>query len=190
MGPPGSGKGTQAARLAAAMGCEHLSTGAMLRSEIDAGTDLGRQVAGLVSAGALVPDELIVELVGPRALVASAGGGYLLDGYPRSIEQAETLLASPSPPDLVIAVEAPESVLVSRILARAKIEGRADDTADIIARRLRVFEETTRPVLELFATRGLLHTVDADSTPDLVAAAILGVVRRGIDRQGRGTNAI
>jgi adenylate kinase family enzyme len=100
----------------------------MLRSEIDAGTDLGQQVGGLVSAGALVPDDLIIELVGPRALVASAGGGYVLDGYPRSIEQAEALLASQSPPDLVIAVEAPDSVLVSRILARAEIEGRADDT--------------------------------------------------------------
>lgn len=183
MGPPGSGKGTQATRLAAATGYEHLSTGAMLRSEIEMGTDLGGNVAGLVSAGALVPDDLIIELVGPRALVASERGGYILDGYPRSIQQAEAVLASPAPPDLVIAIEVPDSVLIGRILARAAIEGRADDTPEIVALRLRVFEETTRPVLELFATRGLLQTVDADSAPDLVAAAILDAVHRRLRAQ-------
>jgi adenylate kinase len=173
MGPPGSGKGTQAVRLAAALGCEHLSTGDLLRAEIAAGTPLGETVAGVVSAGQLIPDELVDELVLPRARAASAKAGYLLDGYPRSLPQASALLDTGIPPDRVIALDVPAPVLVARMLRRAQVEGRTDDTLEIIEHRLRVFTESTRPVLDLFAERGLLCTVEASGAPDDVASSIL-----------------
>jgi adenylate kinase len=173
MGPPGSGKGTQAVQLAAALGCEHLSTGALLRTEITAGTPLGDAVASVVSAGELIPDELVNELVLPRARAAAAAAGYLLDGYPRSLPQARALLDTDIPPDRVIALDAPAPVLMERMLHRARVEGRTDDTPEVIEHRLRVFAESTRPVLDLFAERGLLCTVAAAGAPDTVASSIL-----------------
>jgi adenylate kinase len=173
MGPPGSGKGTQAVRLTEALGCEHLSTGSMLRAEIEAQSSLGAAIASLVSAGELVPDDLVNALVLPQARAAAARGGYLLDGYPRSVAQATALLDTDVYPDLVISLEAPEPVLVERMLHRARVEGRADDTIDVVEHRLRVFEQTTKPVLDLFAERGLLCTVSAAAPPDSVATSIL-----------------
>jgi adenylate kinase len=178
MGPPGSGKGTQAGRIAAALGCEHLSTGDLLRAEITAGTPLGEAVAGVVSAGELIPDGMVSELVLPRARTAAAATGYLLDGYPRSLPQARALLDSEIPPDRVIALDAPAPVLVKRILRRARVEGRADDTFEVIEHRLRVFAESTRPVLDLFAERGLLCTVTATGPPDTVTSSILDQLPR------------
>jgi adenylate kinase len=177
MGPPGSGKGTQAVQLAAALGCEHLSTGALLRAEISAGTPLGDAVASVVSAGELIPDELVDALVLPRARAAAAAAGYLLDGYPRSLPQARALLDTEIPPDRVIALDAPAPELMSRILRRAEVEGRIDDTPEVIEHRLWVFAESTRPVLDLFAERGLLCTVAAVGAPDDVAYSILDQLR-------------
>jgi adenylate kinase len=177
MGPPGSGKGTQAVQLAAALGCDHLSTGALLRAEITAGTPLGDAVASVVSAGELIPDELVNELVLPRARAAAAVAGYLLDGYPRSLPQARALLDTDIPPDRVIALDAPAPVLMERILHRARVEGRTDDTPEVIEHRLRVFAESTQPVLDLFAERGLLCTVAAAGAPDDVASSILDQLR-------------
>jgi adenylate kinase len=173
MGPPGSGKGTQAERLVAALGCEHLSTGALLRDEIEAGTPLGKAVADLVASGELIPDDLVDALVLPRARAAAARTGYLLDGYPRSMAQATALLDTDIVPDQVIALDVPEPELVRRILHRAEVEGRSDDTPEVVEHRLRVFRESTRPVLEVFASRGLLRTVSAAGSPDAVATAIL-----------------
>jgi len=181
-GPPGSGKGTQAARLAAALGSEHLSTGDLLRAEIAAGTPLGEAVAGVVSAGELIPDEMVTELVLPRARAAAAAAGYLLDGYPRSLPQARALLATEIPPDRVIALDVPAPELLERMLRRAQLEGRTDDTPEVIEHRLRVFAESTRPVLDLFAERGLLSVVPASGPPDAVASSILDQLPRK-DRQ-------
>jgi len=178
MGPPGSGKGTQAVQLAAALGCEHLSTGALLRAEITAGTPLGDAVASVVSAGELIPDELVNELVLPRARAAAAAAGYLLDGYPRSLPQARALLDTDIRPDRVIALDVPAPVLMERMLQRARVEGRTDDTPEVIEHRLRVFAESTRPVLDLFAERGLLCTVAAVGAPDTVASSILDQLHR------------
>jgi len=173
MGPPGSGKGTQAVQLAAALGREHLSTGALLRAEITARTPLGDAVASVVSAGELIPDELVNELVLPRAWAAAAAAGYLLDGYPRSLPQARALLDTDIRPDRVIALDVPAPVLMERMLQRARVEGRTDDTPEVIEHRLRVFAESTQPVLDLFAERGLLCTVPASGAPHAVATSIL-----------------
>jgi adenylate kinase len=177
MGPPGSGKGTQAQRLAAELGIEHLAMGDLLRAEVDQGTELGARVEDVMASGELVSDALIFELMGPRLLAAAAPTGYLLDGFPRSTGQAEELQRLGAPPDLVITLDVPEAVLANRILDRAKTEARSDDNADVIATRLRVFASTTSPVLDFYRRRGLLRVVDGIGTPDAVSASILAVLR-------------
>ena len=153
------------------MGLRHLSTGELLRSEVAAGSELGRRVATTVVSGSLVPDELIVDVVLTRVAEA-VGAGYLLDGFPRSSSQAHALLDGPVPPDRVIVLEVAVNELVRRMLARAAIEGRADDTAEIIAHRLAVYRESVLPVVEIFAARGLVTRIDAGRDLDVVAAEI------------------
>lgn len=171
-GPPGCGKGTQAVRLVERFGVEHLSTGDLLRAEVDAGTPLGEQVKDVLAKGDLVPDELVIELMEPRISAAAANGGYLLDGYPRSLAQAEALLAS-APPDVAIVLFVPQPLLVQRLVEREEGQRRADDTPEAVANRLRAYEESTRPVHELFRARGVLQVVNAQGSPEEVAAAVL-----------------
>ncbi len=153
------------------MGLRHLSTGELLRSEVAAGSELGRRVATTMVSGSLVPDELIVDVVLTR-VAAAVGAGYLLDGFPRSSSQAHALLDGPVPPDRVIVLEVAGNELVRRMLARAAIEGRADDTAEIIAHRLAVYRESVLPVVEILAARGPVTRIDAGRAPDVVAAEI------------------
>lgn len=180
IGPPGSGKGTQGERLAARLHLEHLAAGDLLRAEVAAGTPLGQQVAGLMQRGELVPDDVIIALLMPRVEAAAAAQGYLLDGFPRSVEQAvearrlaEQVGASP---DAVIYLDAPREELVRRILARAAVEGRSDDNPQTVANRLRVFDEATRPLVDYYRERGLLHVVDAAQPADEVTAEILAAL--------------
>jgi adenylate kinase len=177
IGPPGSGKGTQAERLAGELGVEHLAMGDLLRTEVEQGSELGTRVADIMAHGELVPDTLIVELMGPRILAAAARTGYLLDGFPRTTGQAEELLRLGAPPDVVIALDVPDAVLIDRILQRAQTENRTDDNADVITKRLQVFATSTRPVLDFFRHRGLLRVVDGRGAPSAVAASILAVLR-------------
>jgi adenylate kinase len=176
MGPPGSGKGTQAERLAEERGLEHLAMGDLLRAEVERGSELGTRVADVMARGELVPDALIIELMGPQILTAAGRTGYLLDGFPRSTGQAEELLRLGAPPDLVLALDVPDAVLIDRILHRAQTENRTDDTAEVIAKRLQVFASSTRPVLDFFHHRGLLRVVAGLGTPDAVAASILAIL--------------
>lgn len=172
-GPPGCGKTTQAARLVEQYGLEHLSTGELLRAEVAKGSELGQRAADLMTSGELVPDELIIEMVEPRITAAVRDGGYLLDGYPRSLPQAEALLGmADARPDVAIVLFVPEPALIERILDRADAEKRSDDTPEAVANRLRVYKESTRPVHELFSQHGLLQVVNAQGTPDEVADAI------------------
>ncbi|WP_370935170.1 adenylate kinase [Amycolatopsis sp. cg13] len=173
VGPPGCGKGTQATRLAARFGIVHLSVGDLLRSEAAAGSDLGRRAAQIMASGELVDDDLIIELMDPKITAAAQGRGYLLDGYPRSEPQAAALLAMDTAPEVAIALEVPEPVLVDRILHRAEVEGRADDTAEVIGNRVAVYRRSTEPLLAMFADRGLLRIVDADVDPAAVTVAII-----------------
>jgi adenylate kinase len=180
IGPPGAGKGTQGERLAQRLNIEHLAAGDLLRAEVEAGSPIGTKVADLMSRGELVPDEVILELLIPRVLAAAADGGYLLDGFPRSVEQAREArkLAerADAAPDAVIYLDAPRDELVRRILARAEIEGRSDDNPETVTTRLQVFDEATRPLIEHYRERGLLRVVNANQDEDAVTEAILSVL--------------
>jgi len=180
IGAPGSGKGTQGQRLAARLGMQHIATGDLLRQEVADKTALGQQVAGYLERGELVPDEVIIDLVLPHVTEAAAKEGYLLDGFPRSVEQAkrvrDLVTSLGAPADAAIYLDAPREVLVQRLLDRARTEGRSDDTAEVIANRLQVFEDDTRPLVDYYRGRGLLHVVDANLDPDEVTAQILSAL--------------
>lgn len=180
IGPPGSGKGTQGERLAQRLGLEHIAAGDLLRAEVDGQTPLGQQVSGYMQRGDLVPDAVILSMLMPRVLAAADAEGYLLDGFPRSVEQAvearklaEQAGASPS---AVIYLDAPRAELIRRILARAEVEGRADDNPETVGNRLQVFDEATHPLVDYYRGRGLLRVVDASRDEDAVTAEILAAL--------------
>ena len=159
MGPPGSGKGTQAARIAERRGLAHISTGDMLRAAMAAGSKLGSRVKDIVDRGDLVPDDLMLELVLDRLSQPDAAEGFLLDGFPRTVAQADALVAALNGSrvlERIILLEVPDEVLVERVLAR----GRTDDTEETIRHRLRVYIESTQPVLDTL--EGRLDRVDID----------------------------
>ena len=157
LGPPGAGKGTQAKLLATALGIPHISTGDMLRSAVAAGTDLGRRAESIMAAGDLVPDDLVVALVEERLAEADALCGYLLDGFPRNVEQARALddAVGDDAIELALLLDVPEDELVDRLLKRAQAEGRADDTEATIRRRLVVYREETEPLVAHYGARVL-----------------------------------
>lgn len=177
IGPPGSGKGTQGELLAARLGIEHIAVGDLLRAEVTAGSAVGREAASYMDRGELVPDEVILRLLMPRVFAAGAGAGYLLDGFPRSVEQAESVRAEAAErgaaPDAVLYLDVPRAELMRRILRRAVAEGRADDNERTVATRLHVFEEETRPLVGYYRARGLLRVIDADRPEPDVTAALL-----------------
>jgi len=177
IGPPGSGKGTQGERLAKRLGLEHIAAGDLLRAEVEAGTPLAEKVRAYIDRGELVPDELVIDLLMPRVLRAGRNGGYLLDGFPRSVGQAKEARRLADEEGVsagaAIYLDAPREELVSRILARAEVEGRSDDTPEVIRHRLKVFDEATAPLIEYYRNRGLLRVVDASRSADEVTEAIL-----------------
>ena len=175
LGAPGSGKGTQAVRLAADTGARHISTGDLLRAEVAAGSRLGQRVAGYLDAGELVPDEVLLELTLPLVEQAAGEQGYLLDGFPRSVDQARQLAEGAGDGvgvNRVVFLAVPRDELVRRLLRRAAEQGRSDDTAEVIHRRLQVFDEETRPLLDHYRAAGLLTAVDGNADPDEVARRI------------------
>ncbi len=182
IGPPGSGKGTQGDRLAQELGLAHISSGDLLRDEVRAGTAIGRRVEAIMRSGDLVPDIVILALLLRPIIEASDGPGYLLDGFPRSVEQAETVRYAADQagvgPDAVIYLDVPREELVRRILDRAEHEGRADDNPETVRARLKVFDAATMPLVEHYRERGLLHVIDANKDADEVTADILGTLRR------------
>ena len=172
-GPPGSGKGTQATRIEQEFHLAHLSTGAILRAEVTRGTEIGKEVGRIMAAGDLVPDEIIVSIVRQRLPESEAGPGVLLDGFPRTVEQArsldEMLAEEGHRVDFVIALDVPEDVLVDRILRRAAVEGRADDTEDAIAERMHEYHKLTAAVLDYYRQKGVrVQVVDGMGEPDAV----------------------
>ena len=172
---PGGGKGTQGERLAALYGVQHISSGDVLRAEVAAGTPVGRKVAGYQQRGDLVPDEMVFEVLIPVVAAAAAAGGYILDGFPRTVPQARQAADVARQLDFTlnaaIHLQVPEEVLVQRLLSRS----RADDTAELIRHRLEVFTEMTRPLIAYYQSRDILIEIDGDRDPDVVTAAIMGL---------------
>jgi adenylate kinase len=173
VGAPGSGKGTQGKALASLYGVEHISSGEVLRVEVRAGTPLGHEVAAYQRRGDLVPDEIVFDLLIPAIAAATARGGYILDGFPRTVPQAVQAADVARRLDLTldaaIYLNVPDEVLLRRLLARA----RPDDSAEVIKHRLEVFAETTRPLIEYYRERrGILMEVDGDQPAEAITAEI------------------
>ncbi len=151
-----------------------------MRAEVAAQTQLGREAEAIMQRGDLVPDETIVKLVLPKVLDAAARNGYILDGFPRSLDQAvearKLAERAEASPDFVLYLDAPREELVRRIVGRAEAEGRADDNQETVANRLRVFDEATAPLIDYYRGRGLLHIIDAAQPEDDVTALILEAV--------------
>jgi adenylate kinase len=176
IGAPGAGKGTQAARIAERYGIPAISTGDIFRANIKAGTGLGKRVSALIEGGQLVPDELTNEIVADRLGRDDVQHGFLLDGYPRTVAQVHALdgmlEADARRLDAVVLLEADAEEVIARLLKRAEIEGRADDTEEVIRHRQEVYLAQTAPLIALFSERGNLVSVDGLGTVDEVSARI------------------
>jgi adenylate kinase len=177
LGPQGAGKGTQAKRIAAEYGIPHVSTGDMFRSAIAAGTPLGLRVKPILAAGGLVPDELTIALIRDRLAQEDAAPGFVLDGFPRNMRQAEALDAMLEEIgwrlDIALELQLDDATAVARLLGRAEKEGRTDDTHDVIQRRLEVYHRDTEPLVEYYRARGILVPIHADRSVDEVFAEIV-----------------
>ena len=174
IGAPGAGKGTQAVKLAEHFGVTHISSGDLLRQHVTDHTSFGAKVKEYVSAGDLVPDQLVLDMLRKPIVEASAEGGYVLDGFPRTVDQAE--IAYETARELGVAVqvaaylEVPREELVRRLLARGR---GADDTQAVIEHRLEVYDAKTQPMIEYYAEREILVTVDGAQAADDVTAALV-----------------
>lgn len=185
IGPPGAGKGTQAVRLAAIYGIPAISTGDIFRSNVKNGTELGTKAKAFMDAGDNVPDSLTNELIRDRLEDADARDGFLLDGYPRTTDQVRELdafLASHGAAlDAVVELEADPEVVVGRLRKRALEQGRSDDTEAVVRHRLEVYSEQTAPLINVYASRDVLVTIDALGEIDAVTARITeALVEHGI----------
>ncbi len=185
LAPPGAGKGTQGQRLAASYRVRHIAAGDLLRAEARAEGRLGQQIAAHQARGDLVPDQIVLDVLTPVVVEAAAHGGYILDGFPRTLPQAIAAAGLAArlgvTLDAAVYLHAPEEVLTKRLLDRASQDGRADDRADVIRHRLDVFAQTTGPLVPYYTQRGILITVDADQPPESVTADI----QAGLSRLSR-----
>ena len=172
LGPQGSGKGTQAQRISSTYGVPHIATGDMLRAAMSAGTELGSRIKPIYDAGELVPDDLMIELIRERLSQPDVERGFVLDGFPRTLEQADALddmlLEIGSPLDVVFDLQIDEPTTVVRLLGRAHEEGRSDDTPEAIAKRLELFRDATMPVIEHYRAQGKVVGVHAAGTVNQV----------------------
>jgi adenylate kinase len=175
--PPGAGKGTQGAVIAAHFDIPHVATGDLLRDHVARQTPLGQAVQASLDRGELVPDSIVLDMVRVAFTEAKARGGYVLDGMPRNLVQAQALFELGKElemtADVALHLKADDEELTRRLLARAALEHRADDTADVIRRRLAVYHEVTHPIIDWYAGRGILVTVDAMRPADRVGRQIL-----------------
>jgi adenylate kinase len=187
LGPPGAGKGTQAARLAQKLSIPQLSTGDMLRAAVSSGTSIGMKVAGTMRRGELVSDDLVVAAIVERISQPDAEKGFILDGFPRTISQAvafdDILLTEALDLDCVIELKVDAVVLLDRILHRAKgarangQSARGDDTEEVLKIRLDLYRKETEPLIDYYRSRGLLKSIDGLQPIDIVAASLLEAIR-------------
>jgi len=202
LGPPGSGKGTMAQRVSKAMGMAHVSTGDMLRAEIKQGSELGRQAKSYIDQGALVPDQVIIDMVKERMKQDDARGGVLLDGFPRTVAQAEAL-DQIAGIDAVINLVVDQDVIIGRVVTRrvcdkcgavfnvkhytsedcnvcegGKLITRPDDNEETVRERFRVYTEQTAPLIEYYSEKGILTDVDGAMPIEEEAALIIDILKR------------
>jgi len=176
LGPQGSGKGTQAKRISDAYGIPHIATGDMLRSAMSAETELGRKVKPIYDSGGLVPDDLMIELIRDRLTESDTDNGFVLDGFPRTLAQAEAL--DPMLREIgkeltvVFALQLPEQVCIDRLTKRAQLEGRVDDTPEAIAKRLELYHRETEPLVEWYRIRSNVVMIHADRSMNEVFGEI------------------
>lgn len=172
LAPPGAGKGTQGTRLAAAHGVTYLSTGDMLRDHVSRATPLGQAAAKIMAAGELVPDDLVVEMVLERMTKPKPLTGFVLDGFPRTIQQARAAYVwskdGESRFHAVLSLIVPREELIRRVAERATSSGRADDSVETFEHRLEVYEALTQPLIEFYEERGILLPIDGTGTVDEV----------------------
>ena len=180
LGPPGSGKGTQAAMLLEHLKVPHISTGALLRDAIDRGTELGLQAKSIIDSGELVPDDVMAGMIEERLSHADVDAGFILDGYPRNVAQARSLdamlarIGKPIEDAVLIDVDAEQ--IIKRIAKRARDEGRSDDTEETVRNRMRVYAEQTAPVGDYYARHGLLTRVLGEGDKAEIFQRILSVL--------------
>ena len=180
-GPPGAGKGTQATAMVEAYNLRHISTGALLRQEISAGSELGLKAKALIDAGALVPDEIVEGMIESEFRTVKGVDGFLLDGFPRTIEQAKALdrmlAANGEEVTSVVSIMIPDSMIRERIHHRATIEGRADDAKDeTISNRIATYHNQTEPLVEYYSKAGKYNEIDGTGTIDDVRKAIFDLM--------------
>lgn len=176
LGPQGSGKGTQAKRIEVEYSIPHIATGDMLRAAIEQGTELGREVKPILESGQLVPDELMIDLIRERLQQPDAERGFILDGFPRTTRQADALDSMLDEIgrslSIVFEFQLPDDIATERLLRRAKLEGRADDAPEAIAKRLALYHEQTEPLVGHYRLRGNLVGIHADRSIDEVFAEV------------------
>lgn len=177
LGPPGSGKGTQAARLKEYLQVPHISTGDLLRAEVAAGSPLGMQAKEVMARGDLVSDEILLGMLESRFSRADTANGFILDGYPRNQAQADALgmllQKMGRPMDYAVQLEVPTELLVERIAGRAAAEGRADDTPESVRTRLKVYDSQTAPVIDYYRQHGQLTVVNGVGSLDEVFSRLI-----------------
>lgn len=177
VGPPGAGKGTQATGIAATFGIPAISTGDIFRANVRDETPLGVEAKGYMDRGEYVPDSLTNALVADRIRQADCAGGFLLDGYPRTLDQVraldEVLEAQGNKLDIVVEITADPEVIVERIRLRGLEQGRSDDNEEVVRNRLDVYARETAPLIEVYQKRGILVTVDGIGTVETVSGRIL-----------------
>ena len=187
IGPPGAGKGTQSAAIVSRLGIPHISTGELLRAAKRDGSELGKNAASYMDHGHLVPDDMMVDMIDQRLAESDCADGCLLDGFPRTVKQAssldDVLRKRGQSVNVVIELDCDDDELIRRLSQRAKEEGRADDTPETIAQRQTTFRQQTRPVLDYYRDRNLLHKVDGMQTREEVFAEIWGVIEAEQENQ-------
>lgn len=187
LGPPGAGKGTQAKRISAEAGIPHIATGDMLREAMDNATEMGVRIKPIYDAGDLVPDDQMIELIRERLSVSDTAEGFILDGFPRTVAQAEALDRGLEEIDreltAVLFFQVPDELAVERLHVRALQEGRTDDTPEIIRHRLEVFHKRTEPVVEYYRSRGILVGIHAERPIDAVFAEVQEVLETASTHQ-------
>jgi adenylate kinase len=180
LGPPGAGKGTQAVKLAERFACADVATGDIFRANVAEGTELGRAAQEYMDRGDLVPDDIVIEMTRDRMVEANEEGGYILDGYPRTLAQAEAAyrwaLSRGIPFDLTLNFEIEEEELFARLAGRAKEQHRSDDTEETIRHRLEVFASQTRPLVDYYQRRGVLIPINAVGPVDAISEEIFATL--------------